>query len=142
MSLPPELVYQQPISNRSFGLWVGYCKGDQTHKQHLVIIKKLPAWNILHTETDIFRKPDGTTLAERLFERKQQLRCPVGKCYMALQKKQTEKLGMPTIDIYKCKGNARRSGHHIHYTRIQHGRLESKINGKAVRLLIVTLERK
>ncbi len=47
---------------------------------------------------------------------------------------------MPHVDIYKCKGNFKGSGHKEHFVRIHHGELEVEINKKELGVLIVTIE--
>lgn len=140
MSFPNELTYLQPISSRKLGVWIGFCKGDAIHPEHIFLLKKSKKWFLLNNTTDIFKKPDGTLLGKRMFDRLPQLRCPVGKVYMNLQRKTTTDLKMNNVDIYKCKGNFKGSGHKEHYVRIQHGELEVKINKKSIGVLIVTIE--
>jgi len=140
MSFPNELSYLQPISSRKLGVWIGYCKGDKSHKEHIFVLKKSKKWFLLNNVTDIFKKPKGNVLGSRLFDRLPQLRCPVGKVYMNLQRGSTNDLNMKNVDLYKCKGNSKGSGHKPHYVRIHHGELEVEINKKSVGVIIVTIE--
>lgn len=140
MSFPNMINYLQPISSRKLGVWVGHCSGDKSHPEHLILIKKAKKYYLLNNVTDIFKKPDGKILGKRLFERKQQLRCPIGKVYMNLQKGNTTSLNMPNVDIYKCKGNFKGSGHKEHYVRIHHGKLEVELNKKNIGVIIITIE--
>lgn len=139
-SMPNKLNYLQPISSRRLGVWIGHCKGDKSHKEHLIVLKKAKKYFLLNNVTDIFKKPDGKVLGSRLFERFPQLRCPEGKVYMNLQRTATKSLNMNTVDIYRCKGNFKGSGHKEHFIRIQHGQLEVEINKKMIGVLIVTIE--
>ncbi len=139
-SFPNELKYLTAISNRKGKVWIGHCLGDKSHAEHLVVLKRSEKWFVLHTKTDTFKKPDGKILGSRLFEKKLDLRCPVGKVYMKFQKGATTLLGMENVDIYKCKGNFKGSGHKEHYVRIHHGALDVKINKKEIGVLIITLE--
>ena len=141
-SQPNELTYLQSISNRRYGVWVGYCKGDRSHQEHIIVIRKRKKYYILNDTSNSFKKPDGTIFGSRLFERILQLRCPVGKVHMNLQRKATSDLNIDTVDFYRCKGRRGRigSGHKAHFVKIQHGELEVKINKKTVGVLIVTIE--
>lgn len=140
MSYPNELTYMQPISSRRLGVWIGFCKGDKIHHEHIFVLKKSKRWLLLHNVSDIFKKPDRKVLGSRLFERLPKLRCPVGKVYMILQRKSTKDLNMENVDIYKCKGNFQGKGHKEHLVRIHHGELEVEINKKSVGVVIVTIE--
>lgn len=142
MSFPNELSYLQAISSRKRGVWIGYCKGDSSHKEHIFVLKKSKRWILLKNSSDIFKKPDGTVLGSRMFDRVFQLRCPVGKVYMNIQKKLTRQFGMPNVDIYRCKGKSKGTGHKEHLVKIHHGSLEVEINKKRVGVLIVTVESK
>jgi len=137
---PNELKYLQAISSRRHGVWIGFCKGDKTHHEHIFVLKKTQKWNLLHTISDSFKKPDGKVLGTRLFERLSKMRCPVGQAYMILQRKATRELNMENVDIYKCKGNFQGKGHKEHLVRIHHGELEVEINKKSVGVVIVTIE--
>lgn len=139
-SMPNKLDYLQPISSRKLGVWIGHCKGDKAHQEHLIVIKKAKKYFLLNNVTDIFKKPDGKVLGSRLFEREMQLRCPIGKVYMNLQRSASASINMPNVDIYRCKGNYKGSGHREHYVRIHHGQLEIQINKKTIGVLIVTME--
>lgn len=139
-SIPNKLTYLQPISSRKLGVWIGKCDGDKSHPEHIIMLKKAKKYFLINNATDIFKKPDGSVLGKRLFDREPQLRCPVGKVYMNLQRKHTTELNMPNVDIYKCKGNFKGSGHKEHFVRIHHGKLESMINKKIIGVLIVTIE--
>ncbi len=140
LSRPNKLNYLQPVSSRRLGVWIGHCKGDKEHNEHLILIKKAKKYFLLHNVSDIFKKPDGKVLGKRMFERLPQLRCPIGKVYMNLQRKATADLSMSKVDIYKCKGNFKGSGHKEHFVRIHHGELEVEINKKMISVLIVTIE--
>ena len=140
ISFPKELNYLTAISNRYGKVWIGHCAGDKSHPEHLVVLKRSKKWFVLHTKTNTFKKPDGTILGDRLFERVSKLRCPVGKTFMIFEKGATTKLGIPNVDIYKCKGNFKGLGHKEHLVRIHHGSLDVKINKKEIGVLIITLE--
>ena len=137
---PNELTYLQPISSRRLGVWIGFCKGDKSHPEHIIVMRKGKKYFIQNNPTDIFKKPDGKVLGSRLFERLPHLRCPIGKTYMNLQEKNTADLNMDTVDIYHCLGNRRGLGHKEHLVRIHHGELEIKINNKAIKVLTVMIE--
>lgn len=162
-NLPNELTYLQSISGRKRGVWIGFCKGDKLHAEHLIVLKKSTRTYIITSRTDIFKKPSGVTLSKRLFprsksekghDRKPKLRCPTGKVYMKLEKRLSEILdvemhpnkipneviGKGTADIYRCKGHRHRSGHKEHLVKIQHGTLGIKINGEELGVLVVTIE--
>jgi len=64
MQYPNELTYIQPISNRKYGVWIGFCKGDRSHTEHIVVLKKAKKWFLLNTVTDIFKKPSGKILTK------------------------------------------------------------------------------
>lgn len=140
MSFPNIVNYLQPISSRKLGVWIGKCEGDSTHEEHIFVLKKAQRWHLLNNTTDIFKKPDGKILGDRMFPRLSQLRCPVGKVYMNFQRKATSDLEMDNVDIYKCKGNRKGSGHKEHFVKLHHGQLEVMINKKIMRVLIVTIE--
>jgi len=142
-SLPNKITYLQPISSRKLGAWIGHCKGDKSHHEHLFMIKAQPKWFVKNSVTDIFTtrwEKFNKQTKIRLFERQPKLRCPQGKCWMNFQKKATSLLNMKNTDIYKCTGNLQGSGHKEHLIRIQHGALEVKINKKELGVLIVTIE--
>jgi len=138
--LPNQINYLSAISNTYSKVWIGHCKGDKSHPEHFVVIKKMKKWFILHNKTDTFKKAKGRIKGKKLFERKTKLRCPIGKVYMIFKKKDTNLLGIPNVDIYKCKGSFYGSGHKEHYIRINHGSLGVKINKKEIGVLIVTIE--
>jgi len=139
-SKPNKLNYLQPISSRRLGVWIGYCKGDKVHKEHLIVMKKAKKYYIRNNVTDIFKKVDGRVLGKRMFDRLPQLRCPIGKVYMNIQRKDTRELNIMNLDIYKCKGSFKGSGHKEHFVRIHHGELEVEINKKKLGVLIITSE--
>lgn len=135
-----KLKYLQPLSGRKRGIWIGYCKGDKVHDEHLVVIKKLPRWHIINTLTDTFTKPSGKNFSNRLFERVESIACSEGQSEMMFQKTLTNQLNMSNVDVYRCKGNRIGKGHKPHLTRIHHGMLEIEINKKSVGVLIIIIE--
>ena len=120
-SMPNKLDYEQTISSRNIGVWIGYCKGDSVHPQHFLRIIKISKFSLLKNKTDTFKIPKKKSTAKRLFPFKSNLRCPTGKVYMTFQKKLTQKLGKEGIDIYRCHGNRKGTGHKEHYVRIEQG---------------------
>lgn len=140
-SKPNKLTYISSLSSRKLGIWVGHCKGDKTHKEHLIIIKKEERNNIIYKKTDTFKNYSGKTLGERIFSRQSMLLCPEGKTYMRLQKAITTEVGISHVDVLKCRGNLRGSGHPSHYVRIQQGFMEVKIYGKKIPVIIVSIQK-
>jgi hypothetical protein len=140
---PNKITYMQPISSRRLGTWIGHCKGDKLHPEHLVMIKNQQDWFIKYSKTNIFatRWEDINKITSiRLFPRQKKLRCPVGKVPMNLQRKYTDQINLKNTEIYKCTGNFQGKGHKEHLVRIQHGALEVKINKKEMGVLIVTIQ--
>jgi len=143
LSLPNKITYLQPISSRKLGTWIGHCEGDDSHPEHIFMIKSQQKWFVKNSKTDIFTTRwaninKQTTM--RLFERLPKLRCPEGKCWMNFQKKSSNLLNMKNVDIYKCTGNFQGKGHKEHLVRITHGALEVKLNKKEMGVLIITIE--
>jgi len=137
LSKPNQLVYMQALSSKNLGTWIGYCKGDRSHHSHFIVFKYGSKQTVLEKRKDPFRKPTGKSLGDRIFPKMTKLRCPIGKVYMNLQKKSTNMQPFKHIDIFKCQGNLKGSGHRSHLVRIAHGFLETK---EKIRVLIVTFE--
>jgi len=136
MSSPNVLVYEQSLSARKLGVWIGYCKGDSIHPEHFVRIFSLPKWHILNSKNDAFKQAYKKSNKKRLFEVKKKLRCPIAKVYMNYQEELTQKLGMEAVDIYRCMGSRRGNRHNRHLVKISHGTLE----GKKIPIIVVVLE--
>ena len=135
-SSPNNLIYEQTLSGKKTGVWVGYCKGDKIHPEHLLRIMYQGEWFILHSKNDPFKQAYKKSNKKRLFEAKKKLRCPIGKVYMNYQKDLTQKLGMNAVDIYRCMGNRKGHGHNKHLVKISHGTLE----GKKIPIIVLVME--
>ena len=145
-SKPNALQYIASLSSRKLNIWVGHCKGDRTHPEHLITIKKEDKSAVLYKRNDSFKNFSGKTLGQRLFPRETTLLCPEGKSFMKLQRAMTKKIAIDHIDIMRCSGSLRGTGHgggghHSHFVRIQYGILDVKLNGKEYPIMIVTLQK-
>ena len=140
-SMPNKLSYISSLSSRRLDIWVGHCAGDKTHKEHLIIIKKEERNNIIYKKSDSFKNYSGKTLGERIFPRRNILLCPEGKSFMRLQKAITKKIGMKHVDVLKCRGHVRGSGHSPHFVKVQQGFMEVKIYGKKIPVIIVSFQK-
>ncbi len=139
-SMPNELSYWGQVSSKETDIWIGWCKGDKSHDEHFIKIIKKSKYQVLRRDKNAFRLPSGKDLGKRLFERHRKLRCPVGKVYMILQKKQTKSQPFQNLDIYRCMGNLKGGGHRSHYVKLVHGTTDFTINQKKIGVLIVTVE--
>jgi hypothetical protein len=137
LSKPNYLVYQQSLSSRNLGTWIGYCQGDKIHESHLIVFKYGSKPTVLEKRRDPFRNATNKSLGKRIFPRMPKLRCPIGKVYMNLQKRLSNLQPFPHVDIYKCQGNLKGKGHRPHLVKIAHGLLETK---EKIRVLIVIFE--
>lgn len=139
--MPNVLLWEQALSNYAGKTYVGFCKGDSVHGMHLLLIKSVDSKKLKWDKSSMI-KPE---LRKRLFESTKLLRCPEGKVFMKLQKTDTKKLNIPTVDILRCRGR-HRGDHPPHYVRLEHGILAMKvsIDGKTMEIpiLIVLTEEK
>src|SRR3990167_514486 len=138
---PNEITFLPNLSDHHSNQWIGFCKGDQSHPEHLIIIKYGKKHSILYKKSSAFARPDSD-FSKRLFDRLKILRCPDGKCFMSLQKKQTEITNLETVDIFRCIGHLRQKGHHSHMVRLEHGVLDVLVNSKPFGILVVYIEEK
>lgn len=140
-AMPNILIWEQALSDYFGKPYVGFCKGDSVHGMHLLVIRSVD-YKRLKWDKSSTIKPE---LRKRLFERETILRCPEGRVFMKLQKTDTKKLNIPTVDILRCRGR-HRGDHPPHYVRLEHGILAMKvpIDGKTVEIpiLIVLTEEK
>lgn len=140
-SKPPVLTYLSSLSSRKHKVWIGFCGGDKSHEPHLVRINRAPKYVITHNKTNIFKKPSGKDYSARMYESGHTpLRCPIGKCWMILQRRITKELGMKNVDVFHCKGHRQKKGHKEHEVRIEYGYLETPVLEKRLGTLIVTIE--
>jgi hypothetical protein len=148
-----KLQFLQPLSKNIGDTMIAtyLCSGDETHEPHLLRIED--------TFSKIANKTSSFTLIpemkKRLFPRQEdqyktrmikgqekqvllnewQLRCPIAQSQMKFQRSITEKIGDPTIDIFRCTGTS--WGHHHHFAKIQHGMIPLE-NGKQFGILVFT----
>ena len=140
-ALPNEIRFLPNLSDQHSNQWTGFCAGDSSHPEHLIIIKYGKKHSILYKKSSAFARPDSD-FSKRLFNRLKTLRCPDGKCFMTIQKKQTEMAGMESVDIYRCRGHMRQKGHYPHLLRLEHGILDVSINDRPLGILVVYVESK
>jgi hypothetical protein len=139
-SMPNLLQYWAQMSNKDDDIWIGWCKGDKTHEAHFIKIIKNSRYQVLRRDKNAFRSNTGKDLGKRLFERQKKLRCPSGRVYMILKKKETKSQPFSNLDIYNCVGNLKGGGHRSHLVKLLHGTTDFVINQKKVGVLIVTIE--
>ena len=138
---PNKLDYITYFSERIGNVWIGWCKGDKKHSEHFIKVTENVRSVVIRRSQNSFRTPQKD-LSSRVFERQKLLRCPKGKVYMALQKVMTKKQPFDNLDIYQCKGNLKGKGHRPHYVKLVHGETDFTVNGKKIKVLIVTIESK
>lgn len=135
LSMPNILTWEQALSSYTGKTYVGSCKGDSTHKTHLVLIKTIDIKKLKYDHSSMIR-PE---LRKRLFPRQQYLRCPTGKVYMVLRMADTKRLANDNTDVFRCQGHIRGHSHPPHYVRMEHGMLSMKIDnmGTEIELPII-----
>lgn len=143
LGMPNEIKYLPNLSNHP-NHWVGYCVGDSTHTEHLIIIKYDTKNNIIYKKSSSFRHNHEINFSRRLFKktRQRKFRCPDGKCFMYRQKAQSDRANNDAVDILKCLGHRIQKGHESHFVRVEHGILNTPIHGKQVGVLVVYIEKK
>jgi len=138
--LPNRLEYVRSlsISIGKIAMIVYFCKGDKVHPPHLVRVDNGKNIATKRLKGDKTRNQKGLVIEpehrKRLFDRDVEARCIIGKVKLSFRKRETEKFGEETVDIYYCRG--RTGSHRSHLVRVAHGMIPNTKLG----LLIFTSE--
>ena len=63
LATPPKLTYLQSLSDSKSTRWIGLCRGDKIHPEHLIVIKKNRKELVLHKSNTSFTRKEGDDLA-------------------------------------------------------------------------------